>query len=74
MKNKKSTSKNWKWIVQNKSTGLFFNKNKRYSYTKELKNAEAFNSRSVARNAKFEDETVKKVLISGKSIPIKIIS
>ena len=70
MKNK---SKNFNWIVQNKKTGMFFNKDLRYSYTKSLKNANLFGSRSNARNAKFEDETVKKVLVENKN-PIKIIS
>lgn len=73
MKKINNKTKNWKWIVQNKNTGLFCNKDIRYSYTKSLKNSKLFPSRSAARSMKFEDETVKKVLFQGKNV-IHIVS
>ena len=70
MKNNKN--KSTMWVVQNKNTGKFFNKNTRYEYTPLLKNAQVFESRDFARNVKSMNETVKKVSVCGYT-PIKLV-
>jgi hypothetical protein len=57
-----------RWIIKNKNTGEFLNKDSRYFYTKSLKNAMLINSRSKARNNKESDEIVCKVKLENNQI------
>ena len=57
-----------RWIIKNKNTGEFLNKDSRYCYTKNLKNAMLINSRSKARTNKESDEIVCKVKIENNQI------
>lgn len=57
-----------RWIIKNKNTGEFLNKDSRYFYTKSLKNAMLINSRSKARTNKEEDEIVCKVKVENNQI------
>lgn len=48
------------WVIKNKKTGQFFNKNTRYMYTSKITNAYMFPTRHIARCLKEEDEMVFK--------------
>ena len=67
---KTKTNKNQFWIIQNKNTGAFLNKDARYEYTKNIKNALIISTRNKARNTKSIFETIQKVSVSGKDITI----
>ena len=60
------------WVVQNKESKKFFNKNSRYEYTNILKNALVLPTREQARAVKCNGEVVKKV-IAKKGTPIRVI-
>jgi hypothetical protein len=57
-----------RWIIKNKNTGEFLNKDSRYFYTKSLKNAMLINSRRTARTNKESDEIVCKVKVENNQI------
>jgi hypothetical protein len=59
-----------RWILKNKRTGEFLNKDARYTYTKNIKNAMLMNSRSKARQNKEDDEIVCKVKLENNQIHI----
>lgn len=69
MKNNKETTS---WVIKNKTNGMFFNRDNRYSYTKKIKNARLFPSRQIARNCIVENECVRKVL-THNNIAVDII-
>ena len=56
------------WVIKNKITGPFMNKDGRYGYTKNLRNAMRILSRSNARDIKSSDESVYKMIQSGNDI------
>lgn len=56
------------WVIKNKTTGQFMNKDSRYGYTKNLRNAMRILSRSNARNIKSSDESVYKMIQNGNDI------
>lgn len=70
--NMKTTTKNKNqfWVIQNKNTRAFLNKDARYEYTKKIKNALLLSTRNKARNTKTEYEIIQKVSVSGKNIEI----
>jgi hypothetical protein len=70
--NMKTTTKNKNqfWVIQNKNTRAFLNKDARYEYTKNIKNALLLSTRNKARNTKTEYEIIQKVSVSGKNIEI----
>jgi hypothetical protein len=63
-------NKNQFWVIQNKNTRAFLNKDARYEYTKKIKNALLLSTRNKARNTKTEYEIIQKVSVSGKNIEI----
>lgn len=63
-------NKNQFWVIQNKNTGAFLNKDARYEYTKNIKNALLIPTRIKARNTKTEFEIIQKVCVKGKDIQI----
>jgi hypothetical protein len=67
---KTTTNKNQFWIIQNKNTRAFLNKDARYEYTKKINNALLLSTRNKARNTKTEYEIIQKVSVSGKTIEI----
>jgi hypothetical protein len=68
----KTTTKNNNqfWVIQNKNTRAFLNKDARYEYTKKINNALLLSTRNKARNTKTEYEIIQKVSVSGKNIEI----
>jgi hypothetical protein len=70
--NMKTTTKNKNqfWVIQNKNTRAFLNKDARYEYTKKINNALLLSTRNKARNTKTEYEIIQKVSVSGKNIEI----
>ncbi len=62
------------WVIRNKETGDFVNRNPSYNWTKKIKNSRIFQSREHARICKNLDETVYKVGIDSKGIAETIIS
>ena len=56
------------WVIKNKLTGQFMNKDGRYGYTKNLRNALRILSRSNARDIKSSDESVYKMIQNGNDI------
>jgi len=70
--NMKTTTKNNNqfWVIQNKNTRAFLNKDARYEYTKKINNALLLSTRNKARNTKTEYEIIQKVSVSGKNIEI----
>lgn len=65
---KKTTNKTHFWVIKNKTTGQFMNKDGRYGYTKNLRNAMRILSRKDARNIKSSDESIYKMIQNGKDI------
>lgn len=63
-------NKNQFWVIQNKNTRAFLNKDARYEYTKKINNALLLSTRNKARNTKTEYEIIQKVSVSGKTIEI----
>jgi hypothetical protein len=63
-------NKNQFWVIQNKNTRAFLNKDARYEYTKKINNALLLSTRNKARNTKTEYEIIQKVSVSGKNIEI----
>lgn len=66
----KTKNKNQFWIIQNKTTRAFLNKDARYEYTKNIKNALLIPTRNKARNTKADYEIIQKVFVSGNNIKI----
>jgi hypothetical protein len=69
MKNTK-TNKNQFWIIKNNITGEFLNKDTRYSYTKNIKNAMLMTARKNARLAKEANESVWKAIKTDNGIQV----
>jgi hypothetical protein len=59
-----------RWIIKNKVTGEFLNRNEKYTYTKKLKNALLIPTRNMARKAKEETEIVCKVQMENNQITL----
>jgi len=68
--NTTTKNKNQFWVIQNKNTRAFLNKDARYEYTKKINNALLLSTRNKARNTKTEYEIIQKVSVSGKNIEI----
>ncbi len=62
--------KNQYWIIKNKLNGQFLNKDSRYEYTKNLRNALLTPTRQKARCIKTESEIVQKVLVEANKIKV----
>jgi hypothetical protein len=62
--------KNQFWIIQNKLTGEFLNKDSRYQYTKKIRNAYLVPTRSSARSIKNNSEIIQKVLVEANTIKV----
>jgi hypothetical protein len=69
MKNTK-TNKNQFWIIKNNITGEFMNKDTRYSYTKNIKNAMLMTERKSARSVKEANESIWKAIKTENGIQI----
>lgn len=65
---KKTTNNTHFWVIKNKATGQFMNKDGRYGYTKNIRNAMRILSRKDARNIKSSDESIYKMIQNGKDI------
>jgi hypothetical protein len=59
-----------RWIIKSKLTGEFLNRNPKYTYTKNLKNALLMPTRNMAREAKEETEIVCKVKMENNQITL----
>ena len=68
--NTKTKNKNQFWVIQNKNTRAFLNKDERYEYTKNIKNALLISTRLQARDTKNPFEIIQKVSVTGKDIRI----
>jgi hypothetical protein len=64
------TSKNQFWVIQNKKTGEFLNKDSRYQYTKKLRNAYLAPTRLMARDMKNNSEVIQKVMVEANKIQV----
>jgi len=62
--------KNQFWIIQNKQTGEFLNKDSRYQYTKKVRNAFLSPTRNEARKIKNNSEMIQKVLVEANKIQV----
>ncbi len=67
MKNTKNKKSHF-WVIKNKNNGQFMNKDGRYGYTKNIRNAMRILSRKDARNIKGSDESIYKMIQNGKDI------
>jgi hypothetical protein len=67
---KTNKNKNQFWIIKNNLTGEFMNKDVRYSYTKNIKNAHLMTARKIARMTKSENESVWKAIKTENGIQI----
>lgn len=56
------------WVIKNKTTGQFMNKDSRYDYTKNVRNALRILNRKTARNIKSECESIYKMIQNGNDI------
>jgi len=73
MKNKNNNKSTLGWVVRDIATDMYVNRDSNYGFTRKLKNARVFGSRSVART--FRDkgtETVDKVTLA-KNTPVTVI-
>jgi len=68
MKKTKTTNKTQLWVIKNKVTGQYVHQDKRYDYTKNIKNAMMLLNRRDARMLKSEDESIYKMITSGNDI------
>ena len=71
MKNKTQTQT--AWVIRNRKTGRYVNRLAKSDFAMKLENALTYATRQGAREDRYTDETVQKVLLNKKNRAIKVI-
>lgn len=59
-----------KWIIRNKNTGKWMNKDSRYGWTAKPTNAAMFSTRKTARHACKTNQTIDKIVFLENGVQI----